>query len=158
MINFNLIQSDLFVGTYPQGTLDLGRLKSGPRISAVLNLQTDDDMRALNVDWSQLEACYLREDLVLQRWPIRDFDPSHLEARLAGAAGAAAELLGAGHRLYVHCTAGVGRAPAVAIAVLACYRGWSLDDAVAHVRAQRVCAPYLDVVNAVVGRRPTDAE
>ena len=156
VINFNLILPDLYVGTCPQSTLDVKRLKTGPRITAILNLQTDADIRTLNIDWPRLEQFYLSQDLVLRRWPIRDFDPSHLETRLAGAAETAAQLLGAGHRLYVHCTAGVGRAPAVAIAVLACHQGWSLDDACTHVRGQRSCAPYLDIVDAVLRRQSSD--
>ena len=156
MINFNPIADELFVGTYPQNTLDVDRLKSGPRITAIINLQTDSDMRSLAVDWAQLERYYMTQDLVLRRWPIRDFDPEDLTVRLSGAVELLHQLLAVGHRAYVHCTAGVGRAPAVVIAHLAWYQGWDLEQAYEHVRAHRDCDPYLDAIRVAQAQRAAD--
>ena len=55
-----------------------------------------------------------------------------------------------GGRAYVHCTAGLGRAPAVAIAYLYWFdpRGLSLDQAYAHVTSRRPCGPKREAVRA----------
>jgi len=145
MINFNRIQSDLFVGTYPQNRIDLDRLKR-MRATAVFNLQTDDDLQLLNVDLADLQSHCHDIDLVLARCPIRDFDPTDLQRQLPAAVDSLARLLDVGHRVYLHCTAGVGRAPAVAIAYLAWHRELTIDDAYAHVRRERPCNPFLDAI------------
>ncbi len=157
MINLNRIQPELYVGTYPQSAVDIARLKTGPRVTAVVNLQTEADFAALRIDWGRLTRHYLEHDIVVQRWPIRDFDPQDLRARLAGAVDTLEQLLAAGHRAYVHCTAGVCRAPSVAIAYLAWCQGWELDDAYRYVRRQRTCDPYLEAIQAAASDRLTHA-
>lgn len=145
MINFNRIQPTLFVGTYPQGPVDVDRLKS-MGITAVLNLQTNDDFANLDLDWSRLERAYITADLVLQRYPMRDFDPEDQRKRLSAGADILARLLGVQHRVYVHCTAGMGRAPAIAIGYLAWHQNWPLDQAYDYVRQQRECNPYIEAI------------
>jgi hypothetical protein len=44
-------------------------------------------------------------------------------------------------RVYVHCTAGLGRAPAVCIAYLYWWCGMSLDDAYKYLTDIRPCGP-----------------
>ncbi|MEZ5224476.1 MAG: hypothetical protein R2743_23515 [Ilumatobacteraceae bacterium] len=61
--------------------------------------------------------------------------------------------LATGERLIVHCAAGIGRAGTTAVAVLV-LSGWSLDDALTHVRAHRPMAgpevgAQLDLVRAL---------
>lgn len=152
MINFNLIQPQLFVGTYPQGPVDVERLNA-MGITAVLNLQTDEDFARLGLDWARLQQAYADVDLVLQRHPMRDFDPEDQGSRLAGAVDILARLLSVQHRVYLHCTAGIGRAPAVAIGYLAWHQGWQLDQAYDYVRQQRDCNPYLDAIRAAESKR-----
>ena len=67
MINLSLINPQLYIGTYPQNPVDLDRLKSGPKITAVLNLQTDDDFIALGVDWPRIEKGYLASTFTVPR-------------------------------------------------------------------------------------------
>ena len=157
MINLTRIQPDLFIGTCPQTHIDVDRLKAGPRITAVLNLQTDEDLVALGVNWTALEAYYAVCDLVIARWPIRDFDAEDLRRRLDGAVASLDQLLRGGHRVYVHCTAGVGRAPGVAIAYLSWVKGWDLDKAHGHVTSHRSCAPYLDAIRRAASEREAAA-
>ena len=47
----------------------------------------------------------------------------------------------AGTRVYVHCTAGLGRAPAVCIAYLYWWCGMDLDDAYRYLTDIRPCGP-----------------
>lgn len=153
MINLNRIQSEIFIGTYPQNTVDLERMKSGPRITAVLNLQTDDDFSTLGVNWPKLERGYQDREMVCQRWPITDFSPQDLERKLENAAMLLDQLVNVGHRVYVHCTAGVGRAPATVIGYLVWHTGMDLDEAYHFVREQRSCDPYIDAIRTVHGNR-----
>ncbi len=78
-----------------------------------------------------------------------DFSPDDLELRLEGAANLLGELVGGGHRVYVHCTAGVGRAPAAVIGYLAWHKGMDLDEAYKLVKNLRACDPYIDVIRSV---------
>lgn len=149
MINLSLINPQLYIGTYPQNPVDLDRLKSGPKITAVLNLQTDDDFKALGVDWPRIEKGYLDRDMLCQRWPITDFSPESLEQRLEGAATLLNQLIGVGHRVYVHCTAGVGRAPAAVIGYLTWHQDMDLDEAYNFVKEQRSCDPYIEAIRSV---------
>jgi len=51
------------------------------------------------------------------------------------------------YRAYVHCTAGLGRAPAVCIAWLYWYGPYlSLDDAYKHLTDIRPCGPNRDAI------------
>lgn len=152
MINFDLITKTVFVGTYPQSTLDIDRLRDGARITAVLNLQTDADMKALRVQWGKLEKHYARRDMTLYRHPIRDFDPEDLTRQIRDAVAQVGNLEAVGHRVYIHCTAGVGRAPAVAVGHLAWNLGWSLDNAYQFVIERRDCDPYIEAIREAEGQ------
>ena len=149
MINLSRIKTEIFIGSYPQNTVDLERLRSGPKITAVLNLQTDDDFSALGVNWPKLEKGYQDREMVCQRWPIADFSPQDLESKLENAAALLDQLLCVGHRVYVHCTAGVGRAPAAVIGYLAWHQNMDLDEAYRFVREQRSCDPYIEAIRVV---------
>ena len=149
MINLSRINPQLYIGTYPQNPVDLDRLKSGPKITAVLNLQTDDDFIALGIDWQKIEKGYLERDMLCQRWPITDFSPANLEQKLEVAATLLDRLISVGHRVYVHCTAGVGRAPAAVIGYLVWHQNMGLDEAYCFVREQRACDPYIDAIRSV---------
>ena len=85
MINLTLINQQIFIGTYPQNDVDLERLQSGPKITAVLNLQTDADFKALRLNWAKIKQGYLDRNMRCERWPIADFSPEDLELRLEGA-------------------------------------------------------------------------
>lgn len=146
MINFDRITRSIFVGTYPQSPLDIDRLRDGPRITAVINLQSDADMKALGVNWRKLQKHYGKREITVYRHPIRDFDPVDLANRMRGAVSQVGDLEAVGHLIYIHCTAGVGRAPAVAIGHLAWNLGWDLEEAYDFVRERRACDPYIDAI------------
>jgi len=95
----------------------------------VLNLQTDDEIRSLNLAWEMLLAQYKACHIDVRRVPVRDFDAMELCSRLPECARTLDELLAAGHLVYLHCTAGTGRSPTVAIAHLYLCRAWKLDEA-----------------------------
>lgn len=148
MINFDRITDAMFVGTYPQSPVDIDRLRDGARITAVINLQSDADIRALSLNWRKLEKHYASREIIVYRHPILDFDPEDLTRRMRRAVKRVGELEAVGHRIFVHCTAGVGRAPAVAIGHLAWNMGWDLNSAYEFVLSKRSCDPYIEAIRA----------
>ena len=52
----------------------------------------------------------------------------------------------AGDKVYVHCTAGLGRSPAVAIAALYWFTDMQLDEAYAYLTGIRPCGPSKDAI------------
>ena len=62
----------LFIGSHPRTVDDIDRLRLKAGITAVLNLHTDEDMRAVNLTWEPLEAHYTAFDIELLRVPVRD--------------------------------------------------------------------------------------
>lgn len=146
MIHYNTILDDIFVGTYPQDSDDIAELREVLGITAILNLQTDSDMQAWGLDWAHVSGYYKQYDIDLARVPIVDFDPVDLRKELANGVDALDTLVEQGHCVYVHCTAGIGRAPAVVIAWLAWYRDWQLDEAISFVKQRRVCSPAVEAI------------
>ncbi len=146
MINFDRIEADIFVGSAPQTSVDIARLKQ-MKITAVLSLQSDDDFRTHRIDWPKLQSAYQYNDIHVERYPIIDFDETDLGNKLATPVTALNKLLGIGHRLYVHCNAGVCRAPATVLAYLCHYRGMELEKGLEYIRRNRIQAnPYKSAV------------
>ena len=72
---------------------------------------------------------------------MEDFSGESLTANLPHAVQTMHELMDQGHMVYVHCTAGLGRAPAVAIGYLHWMCGLSLTEAYSFVTSRRSCHP-----------------
>lgn len=133
----------LYVGSCPRRNEDVEKLcKLG--IQAVLNLQTDEDNLYRDIDWPSLEASYRSHGVEVRRVPVRDFDSEDLAAKLSECVGTLRQLLESGQTVYLHCTAGAGRSPTVAMAYLHWYCELSFDDAYRYVRSLRACSPMLD--------------
>jgi len=140
----------LFLGSRPEIPADIDRLRFGSGITAVLNLQTDDDMRAVNLVWQPLENHYRTSGIQLCRVPVLDFDPVNLREKLPECVRALEHLVSASHLVYLHCTLGATRSPTVAVAYLHWCQGWTLDQAVIHVRGQWQCSPNIEAVQLAV--------
>lgn len=141
----------LFIGPVPRTAEDIESLLRESRITAVLNLQTDQDMRSVKVDWKPLEDYYRKRKITLRRCPVRDFDPVDLREKLSECVRVLKELLADGNTVYLHCTAASGRSPTVAIAYLHWVLGWDLDQATAYLKQLRQCIPNVD---AIRGAKP----
>jgi protein-tyrosine phosphatase len=135
----------LFIGSHPRTIDDIERLRREAGVTAVLNIHTDDDMRSVNLNFPPLEAHYKACSIVLRRTPMVE-EQVELRAKLYNSIQALSLLLAEGHTVYLHCTAGIGRAPTVAIGYLHTCLGWSLDDAVNHVKLARQCAPHVEAL------------
>lgn len=152
MLNFDQVLPEVFVGTCPTGASDARRLGGGLGVTAVLNLQTDEDFERWKIDWVGLVASYEEYGIVVERVPIRDFDADDLIERVGDAADRLSRLLAVGHRVYVHCTAGQQRSPATVIAYLVRDRGLSLQQAIEEIQRCRPCAPDLEALEEVFGQ------
>lgn len=150
MINFDRIIPGLLVGTCPRNAVDVDRICSSARVSAVLNLQTEQDFADYKIDWPRLEDQYRVRNVMVRRVPIIDFNAADLRRKLISAVDTLEELLASEYTVYLHCTAGIGRAPTVAVARLALRGGWELDGAVEQVTSRRSCTPNLDVIRSVM--------
>ncbi|HJU27534.1 MAG TPA: dual specificity protein phosphatase family protein [Candidatus Binataceae bacterium] len=142
----------LLVGEYPREG-DIGWLANEYRVTAIHNLQDDEDLRINGIDAAALRAECARHGITLVRTPIQDGSSDDMAARLEAALGDLEALIGKRERVYLHCNAGLNRAPTLAIAYLRANCGMSLNEAMAHVKRQRACGPFMTVLEAHFGPR-----
>ena len=145
-MNYTRILSALYVGTYPESLDDIETLKTNCGVTAVLSLQTDADLRERRQDWSTLEMSYRNLYIHAQRVPMRDFDYNNQRRVLPEAVRVLAKLLSSGHTVYLHCNAGLGRSPLVAMAYFYWCRSLSYENAIIHVENRRSCSPMKDLL------------
>ena len=137
------IAANLFVGSCLLGRKELEELRS-LGVSAILSLQTEQDMGERGIEWEEKEAFAAK--LVFRSVPVRDFDAADLQRKLPECVMALDRMLKAGHTVYLHCTAGTGRSPTVAAAYLHWCLAWPLERALAHVRDARDCSPNAEAI------------
>lgn len=118
-LNWAEVTPELIVGTCPMAPADLERIKEQTGATAVLSLQHDECLARWDIDYEKMESEGRRRGLAMARCPIRDFDPADTRRHLPRAVGLLARLRDEGHRTYVHCTAGISRAPLTVFAYLA---------------------------------------
>jgi protein-tyrosine phosphatase len=144
------VLDQLAIGEYPTPE-DAKWLRTACAFTVVVNLQDDVDIERKGLSLSGLQGAYAHSGIRFFHIPIADGDGDELRRRLDDAVGLLAELIGAGERVYLHCNAGLNRAPTVAIAYLHVYGGHSLDAACSLVKARRPCVPYMRVLEAHYG-------
>ena len=146
MINFNQIEDSIFIGSAPQNDVDVARLAQ-MKITAVVSLQSDEDLTAHRIDWQKLQNDYQQNSIDIQRFPINDFDEVDLGNRLPEPIKALGALIGVGHKVYVHCNAGICRAPGTVLGYLCHYRQMSVEQGLSYIRQNRPQAnPYKKAV------------
>ncbi len=117
-LNWGEITPRIVIGSCPMTVADLRRIRDEAGVSAVFSLQHDACHVYWSIDYDQLCSAGSAMKLAMDRWPIRDFDVPDMRRQLPGAVSAVARLLDQGHRTYVHCTAGLGRAPLTVLGYL----------------------------------------
>ena len=148
----SVISDELVVGEYPSEA-DIGWLKDTYGITAVHNLQDDDDLRLNGLDNRELIAGYSAHGIDYVRTPIQDGSADAMAERLEPALRDLRALVGPGARVYLHCNAGMNRAPTLAIAFLRAYRQMSLEEAMKLVKQHRACGPFMTVLEEYFGPR-----
>jgi len=145
-MNLDQILAHVFVGSCPETPADIDYLTADFGITAVLNLQTQEDFADREIRWEEMEAAYRRLSVELRRVPVLDYNPAELRRELPDCVRALDDLLRAGHTVYVHCNAGMNRSPSAVVAYLHWTEGMGLDEAVACVTKRRCCDPYVDAI------------
>ena len=144
-LNWDFVRDDLIVGSCPVEPADLDRIRAGTGATAVLSLQCDECRARFDIDREAHRRYGERIGLVLANVPMRDLDPEDQRRCLPAAVRALHRLRGAGHRVYVHCTAGINRAPLVVFAYLVWVEKLGENEALRVLRRGRPEAdPYLD--------------
>ena len=126
-LNWNVIRPDLIVGSCPRKVADLLVLQQNTGAMALLSLQHDECLEKQEIDYPRHVRHGQRLGLTLVRVPLRDFDVADQRRGLPDAVRALHQLLQQGCRVYVHCTAGLNRAPLVVSAYLLRVEGLSQD-------------------------------
>lgn len=146
MINFDLIQARVYVGSGPINEEDVARLKQ-MKITAVISLQTDEDLLARDTDWQKLKAWYADNEINAQRFPIKDFDETDMTAKIGQPIVLLNDFLNDGQRVYIHCNTGICRAPAVVLGYLCHYEKMSVAEAMRQIQIARpIASPFRTAV------------
>ncbi len=133
-----VVKDTIFVGPYPQNERDVRLIKD--KATALLNLQTERDFKQRMIDIEKTEKWVTQNGMRLLRYPITDFDPMDLASKVKNAADALKKLIDEGNKVYVHCTAGMGRAASVVVMYLTLYGGMTPEDACKFVKEKRKAA------------------
>ncbi len=142
----------LLVGEYPRDH-DIEWLRNEHRVTAIHNLQDDEDLRINALDIAVLNEVATRHGIKLVRTPIQDGSADDMADRLRVALSDLATLVAGRERVYLHCNAGLNRAPTLAIAYLRAHAGMSLNEALAYVKQRRSCGPFMTVLEDYFGPR-----
>lgn len=144
-LNWSFVRDDLIVGSCPVEPSDLDRIREGTNATALLSLQCDECRTRVDIDREAHRQHGERMGLVLVNVPMRDFNVEDQRRCLPDAVRALHRLCRAGHRVYVHCTAGINRAPLVVLAYLVWVGGLRESEALGILRRGRPEAdPYVD--------------
>ena len=130
-LNWGVVRDDLVVGSCPMTFADIDRVAGETGATALLSLQHDECRRHFRIDYAAHLAHGWAADLVMVNAPMRDFDPPDQRRNLPKAVRRLVGLLAAGHRVYVHCTAGINRAPLTVLAYLTFVECQPFEEALA---------------------------
>jgi hypothetical protein len=127
----------LVVGACPMKPQDLRRIRDEAGASALLSLQHDACHEYFGIDYAEMASAASALGLVMAREPMRDFDIGEMRRRLPSAIAALARVQADGHRTYVHCTAGLGRAPLTVLGYLTLVEGLDPEQTIRMILAAR---------------------
>lgn len=142
--HYSDLDDRLAVGSSPAAG-DAGLLASRG-VTALVSLQSDADLAERGLDWAALAADYAAAGIDATRVPVTDFDRRDLLRNLDRAVRAVDDYAAAGHKVYVHCNAGLNRSPCTVTGHLVSGRGMALEDAVLWIEARHRCVLYYDVL------------
>lgn len=142
----------LLIGEYPRID-DAPWLKEHYRVTAVQSLQDPEDLRLNGLSISGLEETYRKSGIRFVRTPISDGSADAMSLHLKKALDQLKTLIDDRERVFLHCNAGLNRAPTLAIAFMRAFCRMSLDEALAHVKQRHPCGPYMTVLEDYFGPR-----
>ena len=140
-----ILPGKVFVGSCPRSAFDVSELVKGTGATAILCLQSDLCLEALQIDWRGVTGRADELGVLHVRAAVRDFDHGDQAFMLPEAVRLLSSLLELGETVYVHCTAGINRASLAVVGYLTFAKGQSLERALGTVRSRRAQAnPYVD--------------
>jgi protein-tyrosine phosphatase len=139
------IVPNLLVGACPRPR-DLIWLHRRCAVTAIVSVQDDVDLASKGLDAQELARACRDCQVAYHRLPVTDGDAPGLVRQIEPVVSLLHSLIGRGERVYLHCNAGMNRAPTLAIAYLHARCGFGLADAREHVKRQRHCVPYMRVL------------
>ncbi|KAK9158732.1 hypothetical protein Scep_005306 [Stephania cephalantha] len=148
-MNYNFIRPDLIVGSCLQTPEDVDKLR-GIGVKTIFCLQQNSDLEYFGVDIIAIQE-YAKQcsDIEHIRAEIRDFDAFDLRLRLPAVVSKLYKAIKRnGGVTYIHCTAGLGRAPAVTLAYMFWVQGYKLMEAHSLLLRKRPCFPKLDAIRS----------
>ncbi|GAB2250515.1 hypothetical protein Droror1_Dr00016765 [Drosera rotundifolia] len=148
-MNYTFIRPDLIVGSCLQSPEGVDKLRK-VGVRTIFCLQQDPDLQYFGVDINAIRE-YARsfDDIEHLRAEIRDFDGFNLRMRLPAVVSKLTKAINRnGGVTYIHCTAGLGRAPAVALAYMFWVQGYKLSEAHKLLVSKRACFPKLDAIKS----------
>ncbi|CAL5365469.1 unnamed protein product [Camellia sinensis] len=165
-MNYNFIRPDLIVGSCLQTPEDVDKLRN-VGVKTIFCLQQDPDLetafrryvlfksltvifRYFGVDITAIrEYANTYDDIQHLRAAIRDFDGFDLRMRLPAVVSKLHKAINQnGGVTYIHCTAGLGRAPAVALAYMFWVQGYKLSEGNSVLLSKRPSFPKLDAIKS----------
>ncbi|KAL6597361.1 hypothetical protein ACP70R_046801 [Stipagrostis hirtigluma subsp. patula] len=148
-MNYAVISDSLIVGSQPQKPEDIDHLKDEEKVAYILCLQQDKDIEYWGIDFQAIVSRCKEVGIQHIRRPAVDFDPNSLRSQLPKAVSALEWAISQRKgRVYVHCTAGLGRAPAVAIAFMFWFENMDLNTAYDKLTSIRPCGPSKRAIRA----------
>jgi len=144
------ILPNLIVGEYPN-IADVPWLRNTLGVDAVICLQDDADLASKRLRLNELRQAYLAQGIAFEHVPIPDGEFEFLADRLPTIVDLVHRHVDVGATAYLHCNAGMNRAPTAAIAYMHARAGMSLAEAVAFVKARRSCVPYVRALELAYG-------
>lgn len=148
-MNYNFIRPDLIVGSCLQSPEDVDKLRN-IGVKTIFCLQQDPDLEYFGVDINAIRKyAQSYNDIEHIRAEIRDFDGYDLRIRLPAVVSTLFKAVNRnGGITYIHCTAGLGRAPATALAYMYWVQGYKLSDALNLLLSKRTCCPKVDAIKS----------
>ncbi|XP_030451147.1 phosphoglucan phosphatase DSP4, amyloplastic isoform X2 [Syzygium oleosum] len=148
-MNYNFIRPDLIVGSCLQTPKDVDKLRA-IGVKTIFCLQQDPDLEYFGVDIKAIRDYAGTHDGIQHlRAQIRDFDAFDLRMRLPAVVSKLYKAINRnGGVTYIHCTAGLGRAPAVALAYMFWVQGYKLGGAHRLLQSKRSCFPKLYAIKS----------
>lgn len=138
-LNWDEIRSDLLIGSFPMTADDLATIKVETKATAILSVQTDQCLDHFGLKYEDQLTNGESIGLKMVRAPMLDFNPPDQRLNLPNAVRALNRLLVDGHRVYVHCTAGMGRSALTILGYLTFIENFTPDDALSLLKRRRNC-------------------